>query len=1015
MRVLIAEDSDIERMILQEAVEGLGHECIAAADGSQAWSLFQESSADVLISDWLMPGLEGPELCRRVRAQAWAPYTYVVMLTALEDKGSTMAGMAAGADDYLTKPLNVDDLEARLVAAARVTTLHQKLTGRAIEREHSLARRQKLLGLASRLAAEADADRLLSDLLTEAVSLLNGTGGLVSRWDESQRMLVPVRYAVPAHAGKELLHVACTRAIQERSVVVDSMARTVAAPLVHQDRLIGAIAVDADEIDAEATEVMAQLAGIGAAALVGTDRARMDGAYLAMQTFNLAQLGRPERPPNLPAQATPLIGRDRELELIRGLLTHGEVGLVSLTGPAGIGKTRLAVAAAATLVNTFHRRVVFVDLLPVGEPRDVLPAIAQALGARRMEHDEVEAWLRHELSPVPVLIVLDNAEHLLGSASEIAALVRDCPRLRLLVTSREALHVQVERQVPVPPLALADLSQPLSLENLARSPAVALFVQRAQAADSGFRLSDENASLVAEICARLDGLPLAIELAAARTRVLPAWSLPARLDEQPLAVLTGGLRDQPARHQTLRAAIAWSYALLSADERRQFRQLGVFGGGFTLPAAASITGVDDGDEMTERIGALVAKSLVGRFEQPGGEPRYQLLETIRQFALEQLVAEGEREAAQDRHAACFLALAEQASRGSGGGEQASWLDRLEREHENVRSAIRWVAQTGQSEIELRLASAVAWYWDARGHSAEGREIVRGALERGRIVSPGIRAAALGAAAALACSDGDWVSVRARLEEQMTLCGRDATSLAGLALARARLRERGPARDLADEALRLAEQHGNRRGRGLALFVLGELATERSAFVQAQSLYSDSLTTWYALGDRLQLARTLEACAMLASARTHAQRALRLAAAAATLRAATGASRGRETEEALERWIQVARQLAGAEAASIEAEGAAMTPEQAIELAQAPVEPNLTGAAAAGGGLQPLSDRETQVARLVARGWTNRQIAGELHLSERTVEAHLRRILTRLGFSTRTPLAAWVVQHGGLRA
>src|SRR5207244_6947779 len=282
-----------------------------------------------------------------------------------------------------------------------------------------------------------------------------------------------------------------------------------------------------------------------------------------------------------------------------------------------------------------------------------------------------------------------------------------------------------------------------SLENLARSPAVALSVQRAQAADSGFSLAAENAALVAEICARLDGLPLAIELAAARTRVLPAWSLPARLDEQPLAVLTGGLRDQPARHQALRAAIAWSYALLSAEERRQFRQLGVFVGGFTLAAAALVTGVDDGDDMTECIGALVAKNLVGRFERPGGEPRYQLLETIRQFALEQLVAEGEREAAQDRHAACFLALAEQASRGSGSGEQASWLDCLERERENVRSAIRWVAPTGQSEIELRLASAVAWYWDARGHSAEGREIVRGALERGRIVSPGIRAAALG--------------------------------------------------------------------------------------------------------------------------------------------------------------------------------------------------------------------------------------------------------------------------------
>ena len=1023
MRVLIAEDSDIERMILQEAVEGLGHECVTAADGNQAWDIFQRSGADVLISDWRMPGLEGPELCRRVRAHPSAPYTYVVLLTALDDRDSTMAGMAAGADEYLTKPLDIDELEARLIAAARITSLHQQLSGRAVERERSLARRQALLGLARRLAAESDADRMLSDLLAEATALLGGTGGIVSRWDASQRVLVPVRSTIPSQSNNmatSALSSASTRAIVDRSIVVGTEPAAMAAPLIHEDQLLGAIAVadgGSDEaFPAEAGDVLEQLASIGAAALVGLDRARMDGAFLAMQTLHDVDARPLQRTrPNLPAQATPLIGRERELELVRQLVLQGEASLVTLTGAAGIGKTRLAIAVAASLIDVFERRVVFVDLVPVGEPGEVLPAIAQSLGPRGLDHNQADEWLRNELGQVPLLLVLDNAEHVLGATADIVGLVRACPRLRLLVTSREPLQVQVERQVPVPPLPIADLSGPLSLDALARSPAVALFVQRAQAADPTFHLSEENARLVVEICARLDGLPLAIELAAARTRVLPTWSLPARLEQQPLALLTGGLRDQPERHQTLRAAIAWSYTLLDAEERRGLRQLGVFVGGFTLPAAAAVAEIGQA-EIQERIGALVTKSLLGRVDVPGTEPRFQLLETIRQYALEQLASEDERNAAQDRHAAYFLTLAEQAERGAGGAEQAASLDRLEREHDNLRTALRWFAQTGQLDLELRLASALGWYWAVRGHAAEGRATLQRTLERaGSVPAAASRSGALAAAAALAASDADWAAARSAYEQCLTLTGRDAATLAGLALVRARQRDRGPARDLAEEALRRAEEQHDRRSAGLALRVLGELATERGAFVQAHSFYAASLEIWHNLADRIELARTLEACAILAMVRTHAQRALRLAGAAQTLRAATGAVRAREAAEALARWLEVAREAVGEErAAAIEAEGGELTPEQAIELANAPVEPELVEMERSEGALHPLSERETQVAVLVARGWTNRQIASELHLSERTVEAHLRRILTRLGFASRTPLATWVVQQGGLR-
>ena len=1022
MRVLIAEDSDIERMVLQEAVEGLGHECLTAADGIQAWGVFQRSGADVLISDWRMPGLEGPELCRRVRAHPTAPYTYVVLLTALDDKESTLAGMAAGADDYLTKPLDIDELEARLVAAARVTALHQQLSGRAVERERSLARRQALLGLARRLAAESDADRMLSDLLAEATALLGGTGGLVSRWDTGQRVLVPVRSTVPSephNPATTALSLASTRSIQDRSIVVGSEPATIAAPLIHDDQLLGAIAVadgGGDEaFPAEAGDVLEQLASIGAAALVGLDRARMDGAVLAMQTLHECDPRPGQRArPSLPAQATPLIGRERELEMVRQLILKGDASLVTLTGPAGIGKTRLAIAVAASLVEAFERRVVFVDLVPERDARDVLPAVARSLGARGLDHDQADEWLRGELGQVPLLLVLDNAEHLPGAASDIAALVRACARLRVLVTSREPLQIQAEHEVPVPPLSIANLSGPLRLDVLARSPAVALFVQRAQAADSTFQLSEENARLVVEICARLDGLPLAIELAAARTRVLPTWSLPARLEQQPLALLTGGLRDQPARHQTLRAAIAWSYNLLDEEERREFRQLGVFVGGLTLPGAAAVAEISHA-EVQERIGALVTRSLLRRVDGPGDEPRFQLLETIRQYALEQLAQAGERELAQDRHAMYFLTLAEEAERGAQGGEQAAWLDRLDREHDNLRSALRWLAQTGQIARELRLASALGWYWAARGHTAEGRATLQRTLERAAMVpAVGSRSMALATAARMAVHDADWVAARSLYEQSLALTGRDAAILAGLALVRARQRDRAAARDLAEEALRRAEEQNDRHTAGLALRILGELATERGAFVQAHSFYAASLDALHALADRIELARTLEACATLAMVRTHAQRALRLAGAAATLRAATGAVRPREADEALARWLELAREAVGdARAAVAETEGRQLTPEQAIELANAAIEPELIEVHRSEAALHPLSERETQVAVLVARGWTNRQIANELHLSERTVEAHLRRILTRLGFASRTPLATWVVQQGGL--
>src|SRR5919205_985662 len=348
MRLLIAEDSEIERLVLRETIEGLGHQCLVAADGAEAWDLFQRNGADVVVTDWLMPRLEGPELCRRVRAHPGAPYTYLILLTALDDRESTLAGMAAGADDYLTKPLEITDLEARLVAAERVTQLHRNLSRQSVERERTLARREGLLRLARQLAAESDPERLLSALLAETTALMRATAGVVSRWDESQRVLVPIRSTIPASLGSSagepsLAREASNNAVLRRSVVVlddpaaadaFDMRAAAAAPLIHAGRLLGAVAVATREPDAhfsvEDLDLLRQAAEIGSAELIGLDRARSEGALLAVQALEAAQpwatLSGGARP-MLPIQATTLVGRDREVELVRDLLLRGDASL----------------------------------------------------------------------------------------------------------------------------------------------------------------------------------------------------------------------------------------------------------------------------------------------------------------------------------------------------------------------------------------------------------------------------------------------------------------------------------------------------------------------------------------------------------------------------------------------------------------------------------------------------------------------------------------------------------------
>jgi predicted ATPase/DNA-binding NarL/FixJ family response regulator len=1061
VKVLIAEDRDIDRLVVQGAIEGLGHQCVVASTGTEAWELFQAQGADVVVSDWIMPGLDGAELCHRVRAHQGVPYTYFILLTMLDDQQHTLAGMQAGADDYLTKPLEIDELEARLVAAARVTTLHRQLSRREAERERTLARREALLRVARRFAAAGDAEQLLTELLAEAVILLGGTAGLVSRWDEAHGSLIPIRNTIPIPMGADSARVdagtkASSRAVDRRATVIlndypgeERSERTsdaagvpaaVAAPLLHEGRpqALGAIAVASHHPDkrftVEDAEVLEHLSTIAAAALVGLDRARLAGALLAVQALEQIQphlpgqdapQGDPIRQPyRLPRQPTPLIGREREVDEARRQLLSADMNVLTLTGPPGTGKTRLAVAVAASLLDAFEHGVFFVDLAPVSDPAQVIPAIGEMLGMRGAGEQPLAEQVRQYLADRAVLLVLDNFEQVLSAAPQLGELVAECPGVKLLVTSREGLQVRWERQLEVGPLALPHATR-RPLKEVAQSPAVALFVQRAQAADPSFTLTEENAWAVAEICICVDGLPLAIELAAARGRVLPPQAMPARLARS-LALLRGGARDQPERHQTLQAAIAWSYRLLAAGEQHLFEQLAVFAGGFTLEAAAAVAEPIDGRPINilDSVGGLVTKSLLCRELEPGGEPRFRLLETLRVYAFEQLVGRGAHAQTQRRHASFFLAMAERAAAESRGASQLTWLDRLEREHDNLRAALRWSIESGDITTELRLTGSLAWFWHARGYAREGREWLEGALSRGAGASALLWAKVSDGAGDLACARGEWPAARDLFEQSLQLRyqaedrAHIATTLASLALVRHRLGEPIPARTLAQESLALARARGDRWSMAHAMHTLGQMATDYGDCAAAQSLLEDCITTWHELSDQVRLASALESMARLSVARNQPRRALRLAGGAAALRGTLAIPLAPAAQTALECAMERARRSLDEKASvAAYAEGFAIPLEQLLRevfaaddsapsAAQPPVRRTPARARNWGG----LSQREFGVASLVARGLTNSQIGRELDLSERTVEAHVRNILRKLSLVSRTQLATWVVEQ-----
>jgi predicted ATPase/class 3 adenylate cyclase/DNA-binding CsgD family transcriptional regulator len=514
-------------------------------------------------------------------------------------------------------------------------------------------------------------------------------------------------------------------------------------------------------------------------------------------------------PHNLPVQLTPLIGREREVAAVQQLLLREDVRLLTLTGPGGSGKTRLGLQVAAELSEHFTDGISFVNLAPISDADLVVPTIAQTLGVKESPTQSMVEQLQAFLQEKLLLLVLDNFEQVVNAAPRLSDLLARCSHLKLLVTSRTVLHLAAEHEFAVPPLSLPDLNHLPDLVTLSQYEAVALFIARAQALKPDFQVSNASASAVAEICTRLDGLPLAIELAAARIKLLPPPALLARLGQR-LAVLTSGGRDAPARHQTLRKTIDWSYKLLDADEQRLFRRLSVFVGCCTLQAIEAICATLDTQSPTvsvlDGVASLIDKSLLRQIEQEAAEPRFVMLETIREYGREALEASGEAKVTQQAHAAYYQALAEAAEQAWNGPQQAVWFGRLEKAHDNLRAAMNWLLEQREAEMALRLGTALWWFWYTHQHLHEGWNELSRALERSEGVAEPLRARALWAAGSLAGSLG-------HVERGEGLC---------------------------QESLSLFREIGDTQGMGEATFHLAHIAFARWDLAAARKRFEESL-------------------------------------------------------------------------------------------------------------------------------------------------------------------------------
>jgi predicted ATPase/class 3 adenylate cyclase len=682
----------------------------------------------------------------------------------------------------------------------------------------------------------------------------------------------------------------------------------------------------------------------------------------------------PSHPTNLTVSPTSVIGRDEEIADILRLFDMG-TRLVTLTGPGGSGKTRLAQEVAAEALERYPNGVFFVDLAPIRAADYVLSTIASLLGVREIGGEPVRETLTRYLAERQMLLVLDNCEQVLEAAGDVAALLARCPHLAILVTSREPLRIRGERVFPVSPLPLPNLQRLPDLAVLQQVPSVALFVERAQAAAPTFTLTAENASATAAVCRRLDGLPLAIELAAARVPLLPPEALLTRL-ERSLPLLTTGARDAPTRQRTLRDTIAWSYDLLSSEEQALFRRLGVFVGGWTLDAAEAVGNPDGALDVLEGLGSLVERNLVRRIDDAGGEPRFGMLETIREFGAERLTDTGEEDLIRQRHAEHFAAFAERAEpHFFGPGEQAC-LDRCEAESGNLTAALIW-STAHDPAPGLRIAGSLWWFWHTRAGLSLGRSEVERALARSKDAPANLVAEATRTLGALALYQPDYATAHEAFQESQRLfnnlgdepeanrtafflgilaqqSGASAESEQLMRDALAEFRQRGDrtwegislfflgiyaantkrdvhqAESLFREALPVLREVGFQSGVAMTLGNLGEALLDQGRIAEAEATIRESLALRFALRDQYGSPEQLQSLARVAAVKDAPERATRLWAAGDQLRHDLGADVSQASREAHERFVRSLKEQLGPERfAQAWATGQALTLEQAV--------------------------------------------------------------------------------------